>query len=375
MHSMELLAQLRSLPDGEPRHRMSFRDAITGLVSTDRGMFAAEFAAAASFGMWPLFDRVNVDDNLARAYEARWPNLANERDLHDQLEVLMESDGGIATNGWFFNGLKGQLAEFEAKEMLEAKGFANVELAPLSNQPGWDISAIDPDGQLALVQVKTGTSLSAAGVEDLMEESPDLFFVFGKEIHEKVIASGMDTGDRIIDIIGSDLELVEGTTEGLDTLSANMGIDIPDGVVDIIPYAAVIVGGARLIHGVLRTEKEFKAADRSTKNQIQVVQTLTLMSRMGISTVLATVGAMAGGASGSAVPGIGNVVGGIGGTVVGAGMGMYLNMHLQPHMLDLALNITGLTRDDLFYYKNKPRINELAITFQTRAGELAAAPS
>ena len=373
MHSTELLPQLQSLPADEPRQRMSFRDAITGLVSTDRAMFAAEFASAASFGMWAVFPGVNVDDNLARAYEARWPNLANKRDLHDQVEVLLESDEVIATNGWFLSGLKGQLAEFEAKEMLEAKGFTNVELAPLSNQPEWDISAIHPDGQIVLVQVKTGTSLSAAGVEDLMEESPDLFFVLGEEIHKKVIASGMDTGDRIIDSIGPDLELVEGTTDGLDTLSANMGIDIPDGVVDIIPFAAVIVGSVRLIYSVLQTEREFKAADRTTKNQIQVVQTLTLMSKMGVSTVLATVGGMAGAASGTAVPGIGNVAGGIGGTVVGAGMGMYLNTYLQPHMLDLALDITGLTRDDLFYYKNKPRIDALAITFQTKAGELAVA--
>ena len=167
---------------------------------------------------------------------------------------------------------------------------------------------------------------------------------------------------------------MEGTTDGLDTLSANMGIDIPDGIVDIIPYAAVIVGGARLAYSVLRTEKEFKAADRTTKNQIQVVQTLTLMSRMGISTVLATAGGAAGGVAGSAAPGVGNAIGMIGGSLAGAGMGMYLNKHLQPHMLDLALNITGLTRDDLFYYKNKPRINELASTFQRKAGELAAAP-
>ena len=36
-------------------------------------------------------------------------------------------------------------------------------------------------------------------------------------------------------------------------------------------------------------------------------------------------------------------------------MGMYLNKHLEPHMLDLALDITNLTRDDLFYYKNKDK--------------------
>ena len=185
---------------------------------------------------------------------------------------------------------------------------------------------------------------------------------------------GWTRGGRTLTDIGPDLELVDGTTDGLNTLSANMGIDIPDGLVDIIPFAIVIVGSARLIYSVLRTEREFKAADRTTKNQIQVVQTLTLMSKMGVSVVLATAGGAAGGAAGTAVPGVGNAIGMTGGSLAGAGMGMYLNKHLQPHMLDLALNITGLTRDDLFYYKNKPRINELASTFQRKAGELAAAP-
>ena len=67
----------------------------------------------------------------------------------------------------------------------------------------------------------------------------------------------------------------------------------------------------------------------------------------------------------------GNVIANIGGTVIGASMGMCLNKHLQPHMLDLVLNITGLTHDDLFYYKNKPRIDEVAFISQIRARELA----
>ena len=132
------------------------------------------------------------------------------------------------------------------------------------------------------------------------------------------------------------------------------------------------MASARLIHSVLRTEREFKAADRTTRNKIQVVQTLTLMSRMGITTALATAGGTGGGALGSAVPGVGNLVGGIGGALVGAGIGMYLNRHLQPHMLNLALNITGLTNDDLFYYKNKARIDDVAVSFQERTNGLTA---
>ena len=258
--------------------------------------------------------------------------------------------------------------------MLEDNGYTNVTLAPTPTQEGWDISAVDPEGQTALIQVKTGTSLSASEVRDLLEAEPSYLFAFGTEIHDKVVVSGMDTGNRIIAVTGSDYARVEGIKDGLETLGANEGLDIPDGVVDIIPYAIVIVGAARLIYSALKTEREFKAADRTTKNRLHVVQTLTLMSRMGVSAVLATVGGTAGAAAGTSVLGIGNLIGGVGGTLVGAGVGMYLNKRLQPHMLELALDITGLTHDDLFYYKNKPRVDAVAKRFQDKAGELAAAP-
>ena len=74
------------------------------------------------------------------------------------------------------------------------------------------------------------------------------------------------------------------------------------------------------------------------------------------------------------MPFIGNLVGGIVGTLGGAGLGMYLNKHLQPHMLNLALDITGLDHDDLFYYKNKVRIDEVALSFRETGGQLAAVP-
>ena len=157
------------------------------------------------------------------------------------------------------------------------------------------------------------------------------------------------------------------------TLSNSMGLDMPDGVVDLVPYAGAVFAAPHLLASVLNTEKEFKAADCTTKNNIQVVQTLTLMSRMGITTVCAAGGGAAGGLAGSALPGIGNLIGGISGSIAGAGIGMYLNRHLQPRMLNLALDITGLTNDDLFYYKNKLRIDSVALSFQSTAKELAAA--
>ena len=54
-------------------------------------------------------------------------------------------------------------------------------------------------------------------------------------------------------------------------------------------------------------------------------------------------------------------------------MGMYLNKHLEPRILDLALDIANLTRDDLFYYKNKIRIDQVALSFRQTAIELGPA--
>lgn len=369
MQSSNLLPALGELPGGdESGQNRSFRDNISGIVNMDRAMYAAEFAAGASFGMWAIFDSINVDDTLAQAYAAQYPGLAADHSLYDHLNEMMER--GPASMDGFLNGLKGKVAEFDLTEQLEQSGFANVEIAADPTAPIWDIRAVSPEGQDVLIQVKTGAADYASEVQSLMTDNPDIQFAVSSEIYDSISDSAPELADQLTDI-GPDYLLVDGITDGLDTLSSNLGIDVPDGVGDIIPYAAAIIAGARLVHSVLKTEREFKAADRTTKNKIQVIQSLTLMSRMGITTALATLGGMGGGAIGSAAPGVGNLVGGIGGSLVGAGMGMYLNRHLQPHMLNLALNITGLTNDDLFYYKNKPRIDNVALSYQAQARALA----
>ena len=379
MRSTDLLPALRELPTSESNQRLSFPDMMSGLVGTDRAMYAAEFASAVSLGMWPVFDRFNVDDdlreNMTQAHERAFPGEIRTIWEHHQ-DALNNPE---SYNNAFMNPLKGAVAEIQVKEQLNQLAW-NVDLAPYSNQPGWDLHGADPDGNYTRIQVKTGEHYTASDIQEHMDKFPvgDVnyadHYAMGSEVYEKYIESGMDAGGRTLTEVGSDYALVDGTTDGLDTLSANMGIDIPDGTVEIISYAGPILVVARLVYSVLKTEREFKAADRTTKNRIQVVRTLTLMSRMGITTVLATAGGMGGAAAGTSVLGIGNLIGGVGGTLVGAGVGMYLNRHLQPHMLELALDITGLTCDDLFYYKNKPRVDAVAKRFRDKAGELAAAP-
>ena len=72
MQSSSLLPALQELPGGESGQRRSFRETITDVVNMDRAMYAAEFASAASFGLWTVFGSNNVDDDLTAAYEAQY---------------------------------------------------------------------------------------------------------------------------------------------------------------------------------------------------------------------------------------------------------------------------------------------------------------
>ena len=430
MQSLSLLPALQELPGGEQGQNRSFRDHLTGLVNMDRAMYAAEFTSAVSFGLWYIFDErsvvgisipgtgINIDDDLRetmiRAHELAFPS--ETRTVWEHFQDALNNPGAL--DNTFMSPFKGKVAELETNQLLESDGWTHMTLAPDLSHPIWDNIGINPDGNVAVVQTKIGESYSAKDVQDwvaedhpnlyeqvyadvqnwvtdreIMEEYPELstiaerlaegpdsfvsdrYFAFGSELYGKAVPSGIDETGRIVADIGSTAELEGTASEGLELLSDNMGIDIPDGIGDILPYAGAIIAGARLVHSVIKTEKEFKAADRTIRNKIQVVQSLTVMSRLGVTTVLAAAGGAGGTAIGSIIPGPGNIIGGILGSIGGAGMGMYLNKHLQPHMLNLALDITGLTNDDLFYYKNKPRIDNLSINFRKTAGELAAAPA
>ena len=367
MQSLNLLPELRKLPGPESDQRKSFQDTITDLLSMDRGLYAAEASAATSFAMWGIFDTINVDDKLAQAHEMAFGNY--EGSLHEHWQEMLQRGGDSFDR--FLNPLKGKVAEINAKDMLEERGFT-VEIARNPIQPDWDITGNAPNGEPILWQVKTGGANYASDVQSKMLEHSNIEFLVSTEIHDKIAERSPELIDKMTDI-GYDYELVNGINDGLETLSANQGFDLPDSVGEMVPYAGAIIMSARLIYNVIKTEKEFSTADRTTKNKMQVVQALTTMSRFGISTVLSTAGGFGGGAIGSFVPGIGNLIGGIVGMGAGIGMGMYLNKHLQPHMLNLALDITGLTHDDLFYYKNKPHIDDVALSFRQNAGLLTAA--
>ena len=364
MKSLDLIPNLGELPGQMEGDKWSNRDHLTALLEADQTLRAAEYSVAASTGMWALFDNVNVDDtlreNLLEAYQAQYPGLDASHPLTEQWAEMI--DRGPESMEGFMNGLKGKIAEFDARDQLQEAGWSDVEVAQDPTQAVWDIRAVSPEGTLEYWQVKNVGAEQAGNIQQLMTENPDVNFALNSEVYGRVAESAPELVERMMDT--GPMVDIEGMGDGLTTLSDNLGIDIPDGIGEIIPYAAAIVGAARLIHSVIQTERTFKEADRTTINKIHVVQTLTLMSRMGITTLLAAAGGAGGTALGSAIPGVGNLIGGIGGTLTGAGVGMYLNRHLQPHMLSLALDIVGMEEDDLFYFKNKPRIDEIAISMR-----------
>ena len=359
-----MLTELERLPVGHHSvGRWSHQEQMQALRDADPIQGAAEATAATSLAMWGLFDGVNVGDTLSSAYSEQYPGLAAEHSLYEHwLEV---TDRGADAADGFLSGLKGKVAEFNTVDLLESMGYADVQIAGSATQPVWDITAVSSNGEEVLWQVKTGVSERAGDVQALMLDNPEVQFAVSTEIYGRIAEHSPDLMGQMLDI-GSDFDLVVDISDGLDTLADNMGIDLPDGVGDLLPYAAAIMTGARLIYGALRTERQFKHLDRTERNKVQVIQALTAMSRIGVTVVLS----MAGAAAGSVVPLLGNVVGGVAGMVGGAAMGSYLNRYLQPHMLDLALDITGLTHDDLFYYKNKLMIDAAAYAYQANGGSL-----
>jgi len=252
-----------------------------------------------------------------------------------------------------------------------AKG-SEVNIAPSPVQPSWDISAVNEAGETIFFQVKTGSEAYASSVVGDIQGESSREFLVGSELHGAISESSPDLANRLTDI-GPDFELVEGIEGGLATLSDNLEIDIPDSWFEFLPGAAALLAAVSLIRGALETERQFRDVDRTHKNKLQVVKALTVMSRFGISSVFATLGGTLGTAAGSAAPGVGNAVGGIAGLVGGATAGWWVNRRLKPHMLSLALDITGLSHGDLFYFKNKVRIDELGLRLRRAADDLNGA--
>lgn len=359
MQSIDLLSELEQIPLRAEHGRYTYKDVIerSGLMRND--LFAIEIAAGVEESLEALFEARNVPGDLFEAYRLSSRRVADNYSLHDRyLEMV---DRGPESVTPFISNIKGKLGELRVREHLqqECPGYS-FELATDQNKPIWDIRATSPDGTTKQIQVKVGGEEYAAGkVLGRMQEDPDVLFATSHEIRATVLAKHPELSDQFIDSNLSNYELTTEVEEGLDLLVDNSGVDVPDTVGGILPYATEIVLGIRLLCDIVKTERDFEAVAFDDRKRVHAMKALVLFQRFGISAVLTTVGGVAGGTVGSIIPIIGNIIGAIGGAIGGAGLAAYLNSMLRPHMLEIGMELAGVTEDDLFYFKNKVPIDRI----------------
>ena len=269
MQSSNLVPVLQELPGGESGQHKSFREIITDLVNTDRATYAAEFASAVSMGMWPVFgDAILSTDFPGTEINESYLQAAYERthlfdpdvDVAERWRQAL-ADGDDDKQD-FLDDLKGIVAEFNARDQLNQRGY-NLELAEDRFQRGWDLHGTAPNGEYVQIQVRAGDSEAQIDrtIRDMQET--DYPFAVGSDIHDGISDEAPELVDRIVATMGSNFDLVQSMEDGLETLSEAFGI------AEAIPGAGAIIAASRLVYSVVKTEKEFKAADRTTKKLSQ----------------------------------------------------------------------------------------------------------
>ena len=362
LRSLNLLPALTEVPSEASRRQKSHREFVANLLSCDPALHAAEAAAGASFALWGVFPHMNVDDRLFEAYEMAYPGLAADHSLNEHFLRVSETGGSSLTG--FISGLKGKLAEIHAKEILEQNGYTNVEIAESATQSVWDINAISSSGEREFFQVKTGADSYASEVSAAMESQPDLNFMVSSEIYKRVIDTSPEYVDRLTDV-GYDYTSLNEIADGLTQLSENMGLDISDGIGEVLPYLGTAISAARVTYSVVKVEREFSHINRTTRYRVQFVQNIPLVACICIFALLAWFGSAVGT---SVLPVIGTVIG----LAAGIVLGWLLNKRIQPFIQRLVEETVRIGPDDLFYYRHKPRIDRVALRFHETARRLPA---
>ena len=364
MQSLDLLPQLQALPAAEEPPAATFADMIRRIREMDRELFVTEIAIGAEFALEQIFDLHTASADLTRhtierAHSMSSPNYEGTLSEH-YLEMV---ERGPASVDGFVSNLKGKVAEIKAEELLpDYFPGHQFRIAPDPTQPVWDLQGIGPDGaQGPLVQVKMGTRDYAPEVVNHIENAPDnVIYFLGSEVYDAVTQYSPELAGRVMDSGISNQILDTDITETLEVLSGIAGFSAPAAIGEMLPYAAEIVLGIKLIYDMVSTERDFKAVNLTDRSRVHALKALVLMARFGVSSVCVTAGGAAGSAGGSfAMPGIGTAAGGLIGGVGGAAFAAVLNRRLRNRMFDLAMYLSRIDDDEFFYFRNKVAVDEI----------------
>ena len=362
MESLSFLPELQGLPAVEGADALEPGEAVALIRTMDRGHFAIEVSQATEEALEALFDARNAPDVLDKAYGIAFSDRFEQgKSLNESHSEAMQR--GLRSETGFVSNLKGKVAELEAETALEERHLGyGFKLAESATQSGWDLIGTSPSGEDIFIQVKVGAEGYAYSVVEDMHAYPNYPFAVSTEIYDAIENSHPELFARLTDI-GSVTELTEFAKGGLEKLSGNMGIDVPDSLREVLPYVGEIVLGIKLIWDIVRTERELKSIDLTDRSRVHGIRALALTSRFGVNQVCLWAGTSAGAAVGTAVPGVGNVAAGLGGSLAGIGGGMLLNRMLQPRIEEVAIKLVGGDPDDIFYLMNKAEIDQLGQSF------------
>lgn len=361
MKSIKFINDLNNLPTDDKYKKMSYSEILDCLSIKKTQDCLIEASFAVEIGMLALFENRNVPDSIFESYKASFPNSDTTLYKH----YLEKLDKGEESVNGFINNLKGKAFEFELPDKLE-EIYPNYrfDIASLQNQPDWDIHAVSADGLHEFyIQAKmwAASKSQTSELQTIMENNPNILYATSKEIREKILANAPELEDQFIPIDISIYDFTNDVKENLNNLVSNMGIDVPDEIGDFLPYISEIVLGIRLIFDLVSVQRDFKTISATDKAKLSAVKVLVLFSRFGITTVSVLICSAAGGY----ISGPGAPIGATMGSVTGAGLAGFVNKKVKPYMLEIALGLVGLDQEDMFYFNNKKRIDNIAYSYKT----------
>lgn len=359
MESLKLLPTLDKISLAKQHNRYTLNDIGLKMSEIKRDSFLIETAVGLDIAFNTIFDERNIPDDVHEAYNMAFSNVSQDFSLYDRYSEML--DKGPESVSGFVSSMKGKIFELRLPELLENEfpGF-NVDVSQNPIQEIFDITLTPTDGETILLQAKMGSSSYASDVLERMQDNPDVLFATSNEIRDTILSSHPELADQFVDMDLANYDFTENVKGDLSLLAGNLGIDVPDDIGEIVPYVGEIILGILLIMDLIKVQKDFKSCSATDKAKLSAVKSIVLLSRFGVSTVCTTVGAAGGAAGGSAIaPGPGSAVGGGIGAIGGAVVSAKLNKHLKPYYMDFALGITGLSEDDIFYFRNKAVIDDI----------------
>ncbi|OPH33905.1 hypothetical protein [Moraxella lacunata] len=218
---------------------------------------------------------------------------------------------------------------------------------------------MNADGQEILVQAKMGGENYAYEVKDRMLENPDVLFATSTEIQDKILSMHPELVNQFINIDISNAEFSTQIAENAEQLIANHGADFFDSSAEFIPVLGEIIVGIKLLSEMSKVNNEYQGVSKSQQDKIKMIKAIVYLSRYGVTTALigasVKTGMMVDVARGGTTFGGGTVVGLAGGIILSS----KVNNYIKPYMYDMALGIMDYTHDDIFYFKNKTKIDDI----------------